>query len=83
MGDILDLQKGKGIQMRQPLKPGEQIPIAIDLKNATPRECECGCKYFIPVIAVYTVSALISPTGQELIAQQPLLVCLDCKKTLT
>ncbi len=63
-----------------PPQPGQQIQI--DLKNATPKICACGCKYFIPVVAVYTVSALVSPTGQELVAQQPVLICMECKEVL-
>lgn len=59
---------------------GGNIPV--DLKNATPKVCACGCKYFIPVVAVYTVSALVSPTGQELTAQQPVLTCMECKELL-
>jgi hypothetical protein len=62
----------------QPIQPGQQIHV--DLKNATQRECECGCKLFVPAVTVYTVSALVSPTGQELLAQQPVLVCLECRK---
>jgi hypothetical protein len=67
----------KGIQFKQ-LQPGQQIQV--DLKNAVQKVCECGCKYFIPVIALYTVSALVSPTGQELTVQQPVLVCRECGK---
>jgi hypothetical protein len=62
------------------LKPGEQIQV--DLKNATSKVCECGCKYFIPAVQVFTVSALLSPIGKELTAQQPVLVCMECKKLL-
>ena len=62
------------------LQPGQ--PIQVDLKNATRKACECGCKYFIPVVACYTVSALVSPTGQELTAQQPVLICKDCGELL-
>jgi hypothetical protein len=78
MGETNRLRE-KGVQFKQ-LQPGQQIPI--DLKNAVPRECECGCKFFIPVLQVYTVSALVSPTGQELTAQQPVLVCMECKVVL-
>jgi len=78
------------------LQPGQQFQV--DLKNATQKVCQnklyvhtewgprghiCGCKHFIPVIAVYTVSALVSPTGQELTVQQPVLVCRECGKELT
>jgi len=62
------------------LKPGEQIPV--DLTNSTPQACECGCKFFIPVFQVFIISALMSPVGKELTAQQPVLVCMECKKVL-
>ena len=78
MGEARQL-RDRGIQFKQ-LKPGEPIPI--DLKDGVRKSCECGCQYFIPVIAVYTISPLVSPTGQELIAQQPVLVCMDCKTLL-
>ena len=71
--------RDQGIQFKQ-LQPGQQIQV--DLKNATPKTCECGCKYFIPVVMVFTVSALLSPIGKELTAQQPCLVCMECKKLL-
>jgi len=79
MGEVKRLFGGKEPQMKT-LAPGQQIQV--DLKNATPRVCDCGCKYFMPVIAVYTVSALVSPTGQELTAQQPVLICKDCGELL-
>jgi hypothetical protein len=79
MGQAKRRMDATGFQMN-PLKPGEQI--VVDVKNAKQRECECGCKYFIPVVAVYTVSALMSPTGQELTAQRPVMVCMECKKAL-
>jgi len=60
------------------LQPGQ--PIQVNLKNAIPKVCECGCKYFTPVIAVFIISALVSPTGQELTVQQPVLICKECKK---
>lgn len=60
------------------LKPGEQIPV--DLKNATQTICECGCQFFIPVVKLFMVSAILSPIGKELSAQVPVLICLECKK---
>jgi hypothetical protein len=68
----------KNIKHRIPM---EQT-VTVDLTNATQKICECGCKYFIPVIEVYTVSAIMSPTGQELLAQKPALICVECKKVL-
>ena len=53
--------------------------IQIDLKNATQKVCECGCQYFQAVVMAYVVSALVSPTGQELLAQRPILICLQCR----
>ena len=79
MGEARRRLDATGFQMK-PLQPGQQIQV--DLKNATPKVCECGCKYFVPAIQVYIVSALISPTGQELTAQQPVLVCMECKEVL-
>lgn len=63
-------------QRYQELPPN--TPIQVDLKNATQKNCPCGCPYFMQVAMVYTVSALISPTGQELTAHQPALVCIEC-----
>jgi hypothetical protein len=78
MGEAIRM-RDKGVQFKQ-LQPGQQIQV--DLKNATPKVCECGSELFTPAIKLYTVSALVSPTGQELTAQQPVLVCLECKKVL-
>lgn len=71
----------QGFKVR-PVRPGEQIQV--DVTNTPPRVCECGCKYFTPVVMVFTVSAFApgNTTGQELTAQQPVLVCLECKKPL-
>lgn len=55
-------------------------PIQVDLKNATLQECECGGATFSPAIQIYKVSAIISPTGQELIANQQVLICTKCSK---
>jgi hypothetical protein len=83
--------RDKGVQFKN-IQPGQQIQV--DLKNATQKVCQhpkfeldrkdviCGCKYFIPVVALYTVSALVSPTGQELTAQQPVLICRDCGEAM-
>lgn len=60
----------------KPILPGH--PVQIDLKNATPKECSCGSKYFVPAFLAYTVSALASPNGRELVVQQPVLLCKDC-----
>ena len=68
-----------GPQFNQ-LKPGQQIPV--DLTNAMPKVCDCGSDLFIPAVKLFTVSALVSPTGQELTAQQAVLVCMTCNAVL-
>ena len=69
-----------GGPMFNQLKPGQQFQV--DLKNAVPKVCECGSELFIPAVKLFTISALVSPTGQELTAQQPVLICLKCQKSL-
>ena len=60
------------------MQPGQQVQV--DLKDATQQVCECGCKYFEGALTLYKVSAITSPNGQELMAQQPVLICKDCRK---
>jgi len=64
--------------IRKDVPPG--TPIQVDLKNAALQTCECGNTFFTPAMQIYKVSALISPTGQELVANQQVLVCLKCNK---
>ena len=74
-----EAQRRREMGLMPPMpKPGQPMQINIDLDKATQRACACGCKYFVPVVAVYTVSALMSPTGQELMAQTPVLICKEC-----
>ena len=60
--------------------PQPQQQFNVDLSNATQRKCHCGCLYFTPAVALYTVYALVSPTGTELIANQQVMICAMCKK---
>jgi hypothetical protein len=71
----------KGLPPRG-MNHGEPIQVNIDLKDATPKVCECGCSLFTPAVQLYTVSALLSPIGKELTAQQPVLVCMECRKPI-
>lgn len=75
MGEVKRMMD-RGTHMPQPQQ------IQVDLKDAVPQFCECGSQYFIPAIRVFKLSALLSPTGQELTAQQPVLVCMECKKLI-
>jgi len=72
-------RKGKGAPALQSIAPG--TPIQVDLKNAKIQICSCGGSTFSPAIQIYKVSAIISPTGQELIANQQVLVCTKCGAT--
>ena len=63
------------------LQAGQQVEI--DPKHAVQQECAaCGCKFFRLVMTVYKISALVSPTGQELVIQQPVLICTKCEIVL-
>ena len=73
------LKSGRANPAVRELPPG--TPIQVDLKNATKQSCECGCQAFVPAVNVFKVSALISPTGQELIANQQVVICAKCQKT--
>lgn len=72
-------RQGKGEPMMKAVAPG--TPIQVDLKNAKIQSCSCGGQTFSPAIQIYKVSAIISPTGQELIANQQVLVCTKCNAT--
>jgi hypothetical protein len=63
---------------RKEVPPG--TPIQVDLNHATIQNCECGNSTFSPAIQVYKVSAILSPTGQELIARQEVVICSKCSK---
>ena len=64
------------------LQPGQPQQVRVDLSKATQRLCACGCQYFTQAVTVHIVSALLSPTGQELPVQVPALICLECGEHL-
>ena len=68
---------GKG-----PSNPSAGMQVQVDLSKSPPRACACGCRYFTQAVTVHVISALLSPTGQELTAQVPALICLECKAPL-
>ena len=73
----------KQFMQQHVIQPGETLQIKVDLSKSPPRACACGCMYFTQAVTVHVISALISPTGQELTAQVPVLICLECKAVLT
>jgi hypothetical protein len=61
----------------------QQKQIQIDLKNAVPVICECGSQYFQQAALAYKVSALLSPTGQDMLAMNHVFVCIQCRKPVS
>jgi len=82
MGEAIRVEKF-GQQARVNRQEPQPQQIQIDLKNAIPKTCKCGCDLFTQAIKLFTVSALVSPTGQELLAQKPVLVCKSCGEVLS
>lgn len=69
-----------GTQQPQPRLTPQVQQFAVDVSNATPVACECGCVYFMPFVKIFKVSALVSPTGKEITANQSVLLCLQCRR---
>lgn len=38
----------------------------------------CGHPFFVQVFRIKSISALLSPTGQDMAAPMPTFVCADC-----
>ena len=58
----------------------QQKQMQLVIKNATDVGCEkCGNLYFMPVVMIKKVSALLSPTGQELRVPVQAFQCTSCK----
>ena len=72
----------KQFMMQNGMRSGQPQQIQVDLSKSPPRACACWCKYFTQAVTVHAISALVSPTGQELTAQVPVLICLECKAVL-
>jgi hypothetical protein len=55
----------------------ERMPL--DLSNATDILCsECGGSIFQPVLKFKKISAILSPTGEEIILPIETCVCIKC-----
>jgi len=63
--------------------PSLQQTITVDLSNATPIKCTCGGDIFIPAFRVKKLSALLSPTGQEMVIPVQTLICIQCNSELS
>ena len=51
----------------------------IDMSNAVDMKCEkCGCNTFKSTNLIKTISALVSPSGKEMIIPIPVFACEKC-----
>ena len=70
------------------MKPRKPIPqpkkqVQFDLKDAETMKCaNCGNKIFIQGYVVKKISAILSPTGQEVIAPVQVFNCGNCGEIL-
>ena len=51
----------------------------IDMNNAVDMKCEkCGCNTFKGTNLIKTISAIVSPSGKEMIIPIPVFACENC-----
>ena len=67
------------MENKQPQAGPPQITPAI-VKNAKLNKCECGGVMFEQKFISKKVSAILSPTGQEIDIPITVLVCTECGK---
>ena len=64
-------------------KPLPKANINVDLSDAETMICEeCGNKVFLQGYVIKKISAIISPTGQEVIAPIQVFYCGSCGELL-
>jgi len=57
-----------------------QMPPMPDMSQAEDYVCErCGGFFFDSVMMVKKLSALVSPSGQQMLMPQPVFRCAECK----
>ena len=62
-------------------KPKKQVQL--DLKNAETMKCaQCGNSIFIQGYVIKKISAIVSPTGEEVIAPVQVFNCGNCGEIL-
>ena len=63
----------------KPMKPLPQQKVQVDLTEAETMNCEqCNNKIFIQGYVIKKISAIMSPTGQEVIAPVQVFNCGNC-----
>lgn len=66
--------------MFNPNAPGGKQKLRIDASNAKDVTCDnCNSLFFEPIILLKRLTALTSPTGQEMLFPAQLFRCADCK----
>ena len=78
-----------GPAMNQLGKVPGQVPgqtgtqqINVNLEDADQMVCDCGCQVFQTGTFVFRISAILSPTGKEVLVNQGILICMQCKTVL-
>ena len=67
----------------KPMKPLPQQQVQVDLKDADTMKCQaCGNSIFIQGYVIKKISAIVSPTGKEVIAPIQVFNCGNCGEML-
>ena len=67
----------------KPMKPLPQAQVKIDLSDADTMKCQkCGNSIFIQGYVIKKISAIVSPTGKEVIAPIQVFNCGNCGEML-
>ena len=67
----------------KPQKPLPQQQVQIDLSDADTMKCQkCGNTIFIQGYVIKKISAILSPTGEEVIAPIQVFNCGNCGEML-
>ena len=67
----------------KPMKPLPKQQVQVDLEDAETMVCQnCGNKIFIQGYVIKKISAIMSPTGQEVIAPVQVFNCGNCGEIL-
>ena len=63
----------------KPMKPLPKQQVQVDLEDAETMICQkCGNKIFIQGYVIKKISAIVSPTGKEMIAPVQVFNCGNC-----
>ena len=67
----------------RPMKPLPKQQVKIDLSDADTMKCQkCGNSIFIQGYVIKRISAIVSPTGKEVIAPIQVFNCGNCGEML-